>query len=909
MKEVTRERVDSVAKLEAELTAVRAAADKYSSYTQEQVDAIFRAAAIAACKARLPLAIMAAEETGMGLAEDKVIKNNYAAEYIYNEYRNAKTCGIIEEDKAAGIRKIAEPIGVIAAVIPTTNPTSTAIFKTLIALKTRNGIIISPHPRAAKSTIAAAKIVLDAAVKAGAPKGIISWIDQPGLDMTNLLMKEADIILATGGPGMVKAAYSSGKPAIGVGAGNTPAIIDESADIILAVNSIIHSKTFDNGMICASEQSVIVADKIYDKVKKEFTDRGCHILSPKETDMVRKTIIINGSLNAKIVGQSAAKIAELSGFKVPETTKVLIGEVTSVDLSEEFAHEKLSPVLAMYRAKNVEDAFGKAERLIADGGYGHTSSIYINEASRADVLAEFEERMKTCRVLVNTPSSHGGIGGLYNFRLSPSLTLGCGSWGGNSVSENVGIKHLLNIKTVAIRRENMQWFRAPEKVYLKRGSLPEALNEIGIRMKKKKAFIVTDNFLYRNGFTRVITDKLSELGLKTTEFFDIEPDPTLDCAKRGAEAMKVFEPDVIIALGGGSAMDAAKIMWVLYEHPEADFDDMAMRFVDIRKRIYDFPHMGDKAYFVAVPTSAGTGSEVTPFAVITDEKTGIKYPLADYELLPKMAIVDADLHMTAPKGLTCASGIDAVTHALEAYASVMATDYTDALAIQALRNIFEYLPRAYDNGANDPVAREKMADAATMAGMAFANAFLGISHSLAHKLGAFFHIPHGIANALVITKVMRFNAAEVPTRMGTFPKYDHPQALRRYAEVAERLGLGGKDDNEKLENLIKAVEDLKKRIDIKDTIRDYGVDEKEFLEKLDEMTQQAFDDQCTGANPRYPLMSEMKQIYLDAFYGDKKPKAGGSAKTKGSTAKSASAKAAPAKASAKKSNKSGKSGK
>lgn len=901
---VTRERVDSVAKLEAELASVRAAQLKYAEYGQEKIDAIFRAAAIAACKARLPLAVMAAEETGMGLAEDKVIKNNYAAEYIYNEYRNAKTCGVIEEDKAAGIKKIAEPIGVIAAVIPTTNPTSTAIFKTLLALKTRNGIIISPHPRAAKSTIEAARIVLDAAVAAGAPEGIISWIDQPSLDMTNLVMKEADIILATGGPGMVKAAYSSGKPAIGVGAGNTPAIIDESADIVLAVNSIIHSKTFDNGMICASEQSVIVADKIYDKVKKEFIARGCHILSPAETDMVRKTIIINGSLNAKIVGQNAAKIAELSGFKVPASTKVLIGEVESVELSEEFAHEKLSPVLAMYRAKNTEDAFGKAERLIADGGYGHTSSIYINEAARGDVLAEFTERMKTCRILVNTPSSQGGIGGLYNFRLAPSLTLGCGSWGGNSVSENVGIKHLLNIKTVAVRRENMQWFRAPEKVYIKRGSLPEALNEIGGRMQKKKAFIVTDNFLYKSGFTGIITKRLGELGLKTTEFFDVEPDPTLACAVRGAEAMKAFEPDVIIALGGGSAMDAAKIMWVLYEHPEADFEDMAMRFADIRKRIYDFPHMGEKAYFVAVPTSAGTGSEVTPFAVITDEKTGTKYPLADYELMPNMAIVDADLHMTAPRGLTSASGIDAVTHALEAYASVMATDYTDSLAIQALRVIFEYLPRAYENGENDPEAREKMADAACMAGMAFANAFLGISHSLAHKLGAFFHIPHGVANALVIDRVMRFNAEEAPTRMGTFPRYDHPKALRRYAEIAERLGLGGKDDKEKLENLIKAVNDLKKKIGIKPTIKDYGVSEKEFLAKLDDMTAQAFDDQCTGANPRYPLMSELKQIYLDSFYGDKKPKT--AAKSTGSAkvaAKTAAKSTGSAKTAAKKTGK------
>ena len=859
--------VDSVPALEAELKRIKEAQKKYSTFTQEQVDKIFLAAASAANKMRLPLAKMAVEETGMGVVEDKVIKNNYAAEYIYNAYKDTKTCGVIEEDKAYGIQKIAEPIGVIAAVIPTTNPTSTAIFKALIALKTRNGIIFSPHPRAKKSTIEAARIVRDAAIKAGAPENIISWIDAPNLDMTTLVMKEADIILATGGPGMVKAAYSSGKPALGVGAGNTPAIIDKSADIVLAVNSIIHSKTFDNGMICASEQSVIVLKDIYDTVKREFAQRGCYFLKGAELDKVRHTIIINGALNAKIVGQKAATIADLSGVKVPEGTKVLIGEVTNVDISEEFAHEKLSPVLAMYKANDIHDAFNKAERLIADGGYGHTSSIYLNEYTETEILDEFKSRMKTGRILVNTPSSHGGIGDLYNFKVTPSLTLGCGSWGGNSVSENVGVKHLLNIKTVAIRRENMLWFRAPEKVYIKKGCLPVALDELGKVMGKKRAFIVTDSFLYGAGFTKPITDKLDEMGIVHTTFFDVEPDPTLDSAKAGAAQMTSFKPDVIIAIGGGSAMDAAKIMWVLYEHPDADFKDMAMRFIDIRKRVYTFPKMGEKAYFVAIPTSAGTGSEVTPFAVITDREDGCKYPLADYELLPDMAIIDTDMHMTAPKGLTASSGIDAVTHALEAYASVMATDYTDGLALKALKTIFEYLPRAYDNGANDVEAREKMANAATMAGMAFANAFLGISHSLAHKLGAYHHIAHGIANALVICDVMRFNASEKPVKMGTFSQYDHPHTLARYAEIADYLGLGGKTDSEKLENLIAAVEKLKARIGIKKTIADYGVSEKDFLATLDEMTEAAFDDQCTGANPRYPLMSELKQMYMNAYYG------------------------------------------
>ncbi len=867
MENKTYEIVDSVEKLEEAIQRTKEAQKVFATYTQEQVDKIFLAAASAATKARIPLAKMAVEETGMGVAEDKVIKNNYASEYIYNAYKDTKTCGIIEEDKTYGIKKIAEPIGVIAAVIPTTNPTSTAIFKCLLALKTRNAIIISPHPRAKNCTIAAAKLVLEAAVKAGAPEGIIDWIDVPSLEMTNTVMKEADIILATGGPGMVKAAYSSGKPALGVGAGNTPAIIDESADVLLAVNSIIHSKTFDNGMICASEQSVIVLEGVYKAVKEEFAARGCYFLNDAETEKVRKTIIINGALNAKIVGQPAAKIAELAGITVPNGTKILIGEVESVELSEEFAHEKLSPVLAMYKAKSFKEALDKAERLVEDGGFGHTSSIYLNEVTETEKINEFASRMKTCRILVNTPSSHGGIGDLYNFKLAPSLTLGCGSWGGNSVSENVGVKHLINIKTVAERRENMLWFRAPEKVYIKKGCLPVALDELKNVMGKKRAFIVTDTFLYENGYTKPITDKLDEMGIAHTTFFDVQPDPTLLNAKNGAAQMAAFKPDTIIALGGGSAMDAAKIMWVLYEHPEADFMDMAMRFIDIRKRVYTFPKMGEKAYFIAIPTSAGTGSEVTPFAVITDEQTGVKYPLADYELLPDMAIIDTDFHMSAPKGLTAASGIDAVTHAVEAYAAMLATDYTDGLALKALKTIFEYLPRAYENGQTDVEAREKMANAATMAGMAFANAFLGVCHSMAHKLGAFHHLPHGVANALMIEEVIRFNASETPAKMGTFSQYDHPHTLARYAEIADYLGLGGKNDNEKLENLIKAINDLKVKVGIKETIKDYGVDEKDFIDRLDDMVEQAFDDQCTGANPRYPLMEEIKQMYLNAYYG------------------------------------------
>ncbi len=860
--------VDNEEKLNEALTRLKAAQKIFATYTQEQVDKIFLAAASAADKARIHLAKLAVEETGMGIVEDKVIKNHYAAEYIYNAYKNTKTCGVIEEDKAYGIKKIAEPIGVIAAVIPTTNPTSTAIFKCLLALKTRNAIIISPHPRAKNATIAAAKLVLEAAVAAGAPDGIIDWIDVPSLGMTNTVMKEADIILATGGPGMVKAAYSSGKPALGVGAGNTPAIIDDTADILLAVNSIIHSKTFDNGMICASEQSVIVLENIYDTVKAEFAARGCYFLDPAETEKVRKTMIINGGLNAKIVGQKAVTIAALAGITVPAGTKILIGEVESVELSEEFAHEKLSPVLAMYKAKSFDEALDKADVLVADGGYGHTSAVYLNEATESEKLSKFAARMKTCRILVNTPSAHGGIGDLYNFKLAPSLTLGCGSWGGNSVSENVGVKHLLNIKTVAERRENMLWFRTPEKIYIKKGCLPVALDELKTVRGAKKAFIVTDNFLYQNGYTKPITDKLDEMGIQHTTFFNVQPDPTLANATEGAAQMRSFQPDTIIALGGGSAMDAAKIMWVLYEHPEADFMDMAMRFIDIRKRIYTFPKMGEKAYFIAIPTSAGTGSEVTPFAVITDEKTGVKYPLADYELLPNMAIIDTDFHMSAPRGLTAASGIDAVTHALEAYAAMLATDYTDGLALRALKVIFEYLPRAYENGQTDVEAREKMANAATMAGMAFANAFLGVCHSMAHKLGAFHHLPHGVANALMIEEVLRFNAAEAPAKMGTFSQYDHPHTLARYAEVADYLGLGGKNDAEKLENLIKAINDLKARVGIKETIKDYGIDEQDFLARLDDMVEQAFDDQCTGANPRYPLMKEIKQMYLNAYYGN-----------------------------------------
>ena len=860
--------VDSVETLMAKFDEVRAAQEIYSTYTQEQVDAIFKAAALAANHARIPLAKMAVAETGMGIVEDKVIKNNYAAEHIYNHYKNVKTCGVIEEDKEFGITRIAEPIGVIAAVIPATNPTSTAIFKCLLALKTRNGLIISPHPRAKESTIAAAKIVLEAAVKAGAPAGLIGWIDVPSLELTNTVMKESDIILATGGPGMVKAAYSSGTPALGVGAGNASAVIDSSADIINAVNSIIHSKTFDNGMICATEQTIIAHKDVYDAVKDELIRRGCYFLNDEEADKIRKTMLINGALNAKIVGQRPVTIAKLAGFEIPEDVKVIIGEATSTGVEEAFAHEKLTTILGMYKADSFEQAVDMAEELLQNaGGLGHTASLWIDNTKEREKLMMFAERMKTCRILVNTPSSLGGIGDLYNFKFAPSLTLGCGSWGGNSVSENVGVKHLLNIKTVAERRENMLWFRTPEKVYFKKGCLPVALDELKTVMGKKRAFLVTDEFLYKNGFTKVITDKLNEMGIAYTVFADVQPDPTLRSAQLGAEAMRKFEPDCIIALGGGSAMDAGKIMWVLYEHPDADFMDMAMRFIDIRKRVYTFPHMGDKAYFIAIPTSSGTGSEVTPFAVITDQETGAKYPLADYELLPDMAIIDTDLMMSAPKGLTSASGIDAMTHALEAYASVMATDYTDGLAIRAMQLIFKYLPTAYADGTNIE-AREKMATASTMAGMAFANAFLGVCHSMAHKLGAYHHLPHGVANALLITDVMRYNAAEKPRKMGTFSQYQFPHALDRYVECAEACGVTGDTKEEIFEKFIAKLEALKETIGIKKTIRDYGVDEKDFLGRLDQMSEDAFDDQCTGANPRYPLISEIKEMYLKAYYGE-----------------------------------------
>lgn len=858
--------VDNIDNLSIRMKELREAQREFATYSQEQVDKIFYEVSLAANKARFELAKMAVEETGMGVLEDKVIKNHYAAEYIYNAYKDTKTCGVIEEDKIFGIKKIAEPIGVIAAVIPTTNPTSTAIFKILLALKTRNAIIISPHPRAKDCTNYTAKMLLKKAVEAGAPKGIIGWIDVPSLELTNEVMHEADIILATGGPGMVKSAYSSGKPAIGVGAGNTPVIIDETADIKMAVNSIIHSKTFDNGMICASEQSVTVMESIYNEVKKEFAFRGCYFLKKDELNKVRKTIIVGGSLNAKIVGQSAFKIAEMAGVSVPESTKILIGEVESVDISEEFAHEKLSPVLAMYKAKTFDEAIAKAERLVSDGGYGHTSAIYI-DVNEKEKLAIHENAMKTCRILVNTPAAHGGIGDLYNFKLAPSLTLGCGSWGGNSVSENVGVKHLINIKTVAQRRENMLWLRTPEKVYFKRGCLPVALDELGNVMHKKKAFIVTDTFLYKNGYTDVITKKLDEMGIRHTCFYDVTPDPTLQCAREGVKAMASFEPDVIIALGGGSAMDAAKIMWVMYEHPEVNFEDMAMDFMDIRKRVYKFPKMGEKAYFVAIPTSSGTGSEVTPFAIITDKDTGIKWPIADYEILPNMAIVDVDNMMDQPKGLTAASGIDVLTHALEAYVSIMATDYTDGLALRAMKLVFDYLPSAYENGSADPIAREKMADASCLAGMAFANAFLGINHSMAHKLGAFHHIAHGLANAIILTRVMRYNAVDVPTKMGTFPQYEYPKAKERYVEAAKYCGVTGKNDDEIFENFINKIEELKKIIGVKETIALYGVEEKYFLDTLDEMSEQAFNDQCTPANPRYPLISEIKELYMDAYYG------------------------------------------
>lgn len=860
------ETINSVEALQARIASMREAQQKFATFTQEQVDKIFFEAAMAANKQRIPLAKLACQETGMGVAEDKVIKNHYAAEYTYNAYKRTKTCGVIEQDTSYGIKKIAEPVGVVGAVIPTTNPTSTAIFKCLICLKTRNAIIISPHPRAKKCTIEAARVVLEAAVKAGAPEGIISWIEEPTLELSNELMKSVDVILATGGPGMVKAAYSSGKPAIGVGPGNVPVIMDSSCDIQTAVYSVIHSKTFDNGMICASEQSVTAIADIYDAVKKEFVKRGCYVLNKEELDKVRAILLTEaGTVNAKIVGQPAPVIAELAGITVPSDTKILIGEVTSVDVSEPFAHEKLSPVLALYKAKDFDTAVDMADQLVKDGGFGHTASIYLHP-SQDEKLTKFADRMKTCRILVNTPSSHGGIGDLYNFKLAPSLTLGCGSYGGNSVSENVGVKHLLNIKTVAERRENMLWFRAPQKVYFKKGCLPVALDELKNVYNKKKAFIVTDTFLYQNGYTKPITDKLDEMAITYDCFFEVAPDPTLQCAQKGLEQLKAFGPDTIIALGGGSAMDAAKIMWLMYEHPECRFEDLAMDFMDIRKRVYVFPKMGVKAMMVAVPTSSGTGSEVTPFAIITDATTGTKWPIADYELMPNMAIIDADFMMNQPKGLTSASGIDALTHSLEAYASIMATDYTDGLALKAAKLIFDNLPSAYENGAADPIAREKMANASTLAGLAFSNAFLGVCHSMAHKLGAYHHLPHGIANALLIELIMRYNADPAPVKMGTFSQYPYPHAKERYCEMARFVGIQGKNDDEVFENFIKAIAELKEKVGIKRTIKEYGIKEEDFLATLDDMVENAFNDQCTGANPRYPLFKEIKEMYLKAYY-------------------------------------------
>lgn len=857
--------VTNAQQLTERIQKLREAQKVFATFSQEQVDEIFRSAAMAANNARIKLAKMAVEETGMGIVEDKVIKNHFAAEYIYNQYKDMKTCGVLEEDKTNGITKVAEPIGVIAAIVPTTNPTSTAIFKTLIALKTRNAIIISPHPRAKNSTIEAARIVLDAAVKAGAPAGIIGWIDSPSVELSQNVMRESDIILATGGPAMVKSAYSSGRPALGVGAGNTPAIIDETAHIKMAVNSILLSKTFDNGVICASEQSIVVMDSVYDEVRTELDARGAYILKGEEVDKVRKVILNDkGGLNADMVGQSAYKIAQMAGVTVPESAKVLVGEVESVELEEPFSHEKLSPVLAMYKVKSFEEALDKADRLIELGGMGHTSILYTDQLKSRDRILAFGEKMKTARTLINMPAAQGAIGDLFNFKLAPSLTLGCGSWGGNSVSENVGPKHLINVKSIAERRENMLWFRVPEKTYFKYGCLPIALDELN-DMGKKKAFIVTDNVLFQMGYTNKVTEVLEKHGIQYKIFSDVEPDPTLRCARAGAKEMLDFNPDVIISLGGGSAMDAAKIMWVMYEHPEVNFQDLAMTFMDIRKRIYKFPTLGQKAMMVSVATSAGTGSEVTPFAVITDEQTGVKYPLADYELTPDMAIVDAELMMTSPKGLTACAGIDVLVHSIEAYVSIMASEYTNGLALEAIRLVFKYLPDAFNEGTTNIKAREKMAHASCMAGMAFSNAFLGINHSMAHKLGAFHHLPHGMANALLMNEVIRFNSADAPTKQAAFAQYKYPNAGWRYARIADYLGLGGSTNEEKIELLIKAIDKLQEVVGMPKTIKAAGVNELAFYETIDEMVEQAFDDQCTGANPRYPLMSELKQMYINAY--------------------------------------------
>ncbi|MBR2299866.1 MAG: bifunctional acetaldehyde-CoA/alcohol dehydrogenase [Alphaproteobacteria bacterium] len=853
--------------LDALLDRVHAAQNQYATFSEEKVDAIFKAAATAANKMRIDLAEMAVEETGMGVLEDKIIKNHFASEYIYNKHKGVKTCGIIKRDKVNGTKIVAAPLGVIAGIVPTTNPTSTAIFKSLIALKTRNGIVFSPHPRAKKSTIAAAKVVLDAAVKAGAPKDIIGWIDEPTMELSGALMghKKIQCILATGGPGMVKAAYSSGTPAIGVGSGNTPAIIDETADIKMAVSSILMSKTFDNGMICASEQSVIVVKDVYDAVKNEFVYRGAHLLNKKETEQLAKIILTPKGVNASIVGQPAYKIAELAGFKVPHDAKILLAEQTDYSAENPYAHEKLSPILTMYKAENFEEATDMAYALVNLGGLGHTSVLYTDERVQ-DRIDFYAAKMPTGRILINSPSSQGGIGDLFNFRLEPSLTLGCGSWGGNAVSENVGVKHLLNYKTVAERRENMLWFKVPPKIYFKRGATDLALREFE---GKKRAFIVTDRFLFDSGAVRAITDVFEEIGVDFQIFFDVKPDPDLSTIEQALTMVKTYQPDLIVALGGGSPMDAAKVIWLMYEHPETNFEDVAMRFMDIRKRICQLPELGLKAKLVCIPTTSGTGSEVTPFAVITDDKTHLKYPLADYALTPSMAIVDANFVDGMPKGLTSAGGIDALVHALEAYVSCMATNYTNSLALEAIKQIFRYLPSAYKNGANDPKAREKMHNAATMAGMAFANAFLGLCHSMAHKLGAMYHIPHGIANALLICQIIRFNANDKPTKQAIFPQYKVPEAKKRYAQIAHVLYLGDEktSEDERVNLLIDAVAKLKDEIEIPRSIKEYGIDEKTFMQNLDELVRLAYDDQCTGANPVYPLMSEIKQIYIDAFEG------------------------------------------
>lgn len=851
------------------LARVRAAQQIYSTYTQEQVDKIFQAVAIACNKARIPLAKEAVEETGMGVVEDKVIKNHFAAEYIYNAYRYSKTVGVIEEDDDMGYETVAEPLGILAGIVPTTNPTATVIFKSLLALKTRNGIIFSPHPRAKKCTIHAAQIVLDAAIKAGAPKDIVGWIENPSIELSGMLMKAADCILATGGPGMVTAAYSSGKPAIGVGPGNAPCVIDSFADIQMAVSSILHSKTFDNGMICASENEIIAVADVYDKVKAEFEYRGAYFLKKEDMDKVRDTLLIHGSTNAKIVGKSPKFIADMAGIKIPEGVKILIGEVSDYTRAEAFAHEKLCPVLALYKAKDFETALAMSLQLLKDGGLGHTADLYTDELNHKDHIAEFRDKMPACRLLVNTPSSLGGIGDLYNFRIKPSLTLGCGSWGGNSVSGQVSISNLMNIKTLAIRRENMLWFRTPEKVFFKPGCLSKALEELGRVYNRKRALIVTDGFLATSGIADKVIRPLNALGIQTEIYSDIKSDPTLASAEEGVKVCEFFKPDVIIALGGGSPMDAAKIMWLMYEAPGLDFSDMAMDFMDIRKRVVSFPRLGSKSMMVAIPTTAGTGSEVTPFAIITDQNDGTKYPITDYALMPNMAIIDSDLMLNIPKGLTRASGIDALTHCIEAYVSMYASPYTDALAKEGIAEIFKYLPRAYKLGAADPEAREHMATAATMGGMAFANAFLGIDHSLGHKLGAFHHLPHGICVELMLDPVMRFNAGEQPTKMGSFPQYKYPHTLRRYAEIAELVGITGKSDAEKLTKLIEKIDALKKEIECPMTIAEAGIQEQAFLDSLDKMSEAAFNDQCTGTNPRYPLISEVKELYLEAYYGEK----------------------------------------